>query len=148
MRRTLIALMTGSLLMLSAVAAQAQTPSATDGTGTPQTGQMRQKRNRQPNPARQQLRTSLTEAQKAQFKQLHEQNQAAINTILTDVQKAQLNTAIAQGQSRRQAMSSLNLSAEQKAQIKQLAQSRREQAKNILTPEQQQLLKNRAPRNQ
>lgn len=147
MRRTLIALMTGSLLMLSGAAVYAQTPTP-DGTGTPQTGQLRQKRNRQPNPARQQLRNSLTEAQKAQFKQLHEQNKAAIENILTEAQKAQLNTAIAQGKSHRQAMSSLNLSAEQKAQIKQLAQSRREQAKNFLTPEQQQLLKNRAPRNQ
>jgi protein CpxP len=78
---------------------------------------------------------NLTDAQKAQIKQIHEATKQKIDAILTPDQKAQMQTARQQHQKPK-----LNLTDAQKAQIKTIRQAAQSQIKAILTPDQQQKL--------
>ncbi len=80
-----------------------------------------------------QNKLNLTDAQKAQIKQIHESTQKQINAILTPDQQAQKQQARQQ-----HTRSKLNLSADQKAQIKKIRQVAESQIEALLTPAQQQ----------
>jgi len=94
---------------------------------------------------------NLTQAQKDQMKQLHQQTRQKIEAVLTPQQLEQYKTArqnrrsqrqngngaansSSQGQARRQGIfATLNLSEAQKTQIRQIKQSSKEQRNGILT---------------
>jgi protein CpxP len=78
---------------------------------------------------------NLTDAQKAQIKQIHESSEQQINAILTPDQQAQKQ----QGRQQHQ-RTKLNLSDDQKAKIKAIRQGADSQIQALLTPAQQQQL--------
>jgi len=78
---------------------------------------------------------NLTDAQKAQIKQIHSSTETQINAILTPEQQAQKQQARLQ-----HTRPQLSLSADQKAKIKAIRQNGQSQIKAVLTPEQQQQL--------
>ena len=89
---------------------------------------------------------NLTDAQKAQMKQIQESSRQQIDAILTTEQKEQIRTARQQRQK-----PNLNLSEDQKAKLKAIQENSKSQMDAILTPEQKQKLQEmRAshPRNQ
>ena len=93
---------------------------------------------------------NLTDAQKAQMKQIREQTQAKIVALLSSDQQKQFK-ATNQGrhESPMKGLRSLNLSAEQKQQVKEILNTQRQQFQAILTPEQQAKMKqHRASTNQ
>jgi Spy/CpxP family protein refolding chaperone len=77
----------------------------------------------------------LTDAQKAQIKQIEDSSRQQIDTIYTPQQKEQLRTAQQQHQK-----PNLNLSAEQTAQLKAIHQNVEKQIQAVFTPEQLQQL--------
>jgi len=77
----------------------------------------------------------LTDAQKAQIKQIEDSSRQQIDTIYTPQQKEQLRTAQPQHQK-----PNLNLSAEQTAQLKAIHQNVEKQIQAVFTPEQLQQL--------
>ncbi len=84
---------------------------------------------------RQQFNTVLTPEQRQQVRQNVEQRHpqlaavhSQIKAVLTPEQQTQLQTALEAGQLPREAMASLNLSADQKAQIKTILRSAHQQA--------------------
>ncbi|MBD2576108.1 P pilus assembly/Cpx signaling pathway, periplasmic inhibitor/zinc-resistance associated protein [Oscillatoria sp. FACHB-1406] len=99
---------------------------------------------------------NLTDAQKAQMQQIHQEERSQIEAILTDAQKAQLQSERAnrqQGQAgeRRQPpqaganggrppspFASLNLTDEQRSQIEAIRRATKEKMDAVLTPEQRQ----------
>ena len=85
---------------------------------------------------------NLTDAQKAQMKQIREQTKAKIVTLLSADQQTQFKAA-SQGthESSMKVLRSLNLSKEQKQQIRQIMRDGRQQIQAILTPEQQAKMK-------
>lgn len=90
---------------------------------------------------------NLTDAQKAQAKQIGEQTQAQILAVLTPEQQEKFKSA-SQGQQFR-VLRSLNLSAEQKQKIREIQRNQRQQFQGILTPEQKaKLQQNRSSRRQ
>lgn len=92
---------------------------------------------------RQKLNLNLTEAQKAELKQIRQSTQAQIQAVFTSEQKAQIEAAKQQGQKPRQYMSSLNLTAEQKARIREIRQESKKKMDAVLTAEQRQQLQER-----
>lgn len=78
---------------------------------------------------------NLTDAQKAQMKQIHDSTRQQIDAILTSDQKEQMRLAKQQRQ-----RPNLNLSADQKAKIKQIRQNAKSQMDALLTAEQKQKL--------
>jgi Spy/CpxP family protein refolding chaperone len=101
---------------------------------------------------------NLTEAQKAQLKQIRESARSQIDAILTPEQKAQLDAAKQQrqqrqpgeqGQSRQQGQkprgkwAALNLTADQKARIQAVRQDAKQKMNAVLTAEQRQQLEQR-----
>ena len=89
---------------------------------------------------------NLTDAQKAQMKQIRESSRQQMDAIFTPEQKEQLRTAREQRQK-----PNLNLSEAQKAQLKAIRENTKSQMDAILTAEQKQKLQEiRAahPRNQ
>ncbi len=78
---------------------------------------------------------NLTDAQKAQMKQVRESAKQRMDTILTSEQKAQLQAARQQRQ-----RPNLNLTEAQKAQMKAVREDTQRQIEAILTPEQRQKL--------
>ncbi|OCR00804.1 hypothetical protein BCD67_24035 [Oscillatoriales cyanobacterium USR001] len=78
-------------------------------------------------------RLNLTDAQKAQIKQIRESSRQQMDAILTPEQKEQLRTARQQKQK-----PNLNLSEDQKAKLKALRENSKAQIDAILTPEQKQ----------
>ncbi len=85
---------------------------------------------------------NLSADQKAKLEQIHQAEQAQMDSILTTEQKAQLQTARDNRTNPRQVFDSLNLTAEQKTKIQELRRSTREQMDAILTAEQRQQLQN------
>lgn len=83
---------------------------------------------------------NLTEQQKAQMKQIHEQTKSQIQAVFTPDQASKLEAAKGQKGNRRELMSSLNLTADQKARMKSIKQSSKDKMMAILTPAQQQQL--------
>ncbi|WP_339384986.1 Spy/CpxP family protein refolding chaperone [Iningainema tapete] len=85
---------------------------------------------------------NLTEAQKAQMKQIREQSQAKITALLSPEQQAQFKDA-AQGknESPMRVIRNLNLSETQKQQVREIIRAQRQQFRAILTPEQQEKMK-------
>ncbi|MBF2027836.1 MAG: P pilus assembly/Cpx signaling pathway, periplasmic inhibitor/zinc-resistance associated protein [Oscillatoriales cyanobacterium C42_A2020_001] len=83
---------------------------------------------------------NLTDAQKAQMKQMREQTQAQIEQILTAEQKAQLQSLKQSGGKMRGGWQSLNLSEAQKQQIRQIRENAQQSMQSILTAEQRALL--------
>lgn len=85
---------------------------------------------------------NLTDAQKAQMKQIREQSQAKIVALLSSDQQKQFKAAN-QGshESPMKVLRSLNLSAEQKQQVYEIINAQRQQIQAILTPEQQAKMK-------
>ncbi len=87
---------------------------------------------------------NLTDAQKQQLRQIHEDTRSQIEGVLTPEQKAKLAEFKKQkpsGQNRenrQDIMSSLNLTDAQKAQIKQIRQQQKEKMDAVFTPEQKQ----------
>lgn len=102
------------------LAAHAQTPS----TVAPKAGQRLN-------------RLNLTDAQKAQLKQIRESTKSKIRAVLTTEQQTQFDAARQATGKRGGIMKSLNLTSDQKAQIKDIMKASREQMKSVLTPEQQ-----------
>ncbi|MEB3338767.1 MAG: Spy/CpxP family protein refolding chaperone [Leptolyngbyaceae bacterium] len=78
---------------------------------------------------------NLTDAQKAQMKQIREASRQKMDAVLTPAQKEQLQVAKQNKQK-----PNLNLSDEQKASIKAIRQESKRQMEAILTPEQIQKL--------
>ncbi|EKQ70200.1 P pilus assembly/Cpx signaling pathway, periplasmic inhibitor/zinc-resistance associated protein [Leptolyngbyaceae cyanobacterium JSC-12] len=83
---------------------------------------------------------NLTDAQKAQMKQMREQTQAQIEQILTPEQKAQWQSMKQNGGKKPGRMQSLNLSEAQKQQIRQIRENAKQSMQSILTPEQRAIL--------
>jgi protein CpxP len=85
---------------------------------------------------------NLTDAQKAQMKQIREQTQTKILGILSSDQQQQFKTATQgkHGASMRE-LKSLNLSDTQKQQVRDIMTAQRQQINAILTPEQQAKMK-------
>jgi periplasmic protein CpxP/Spy len=83
---------------------------------------------------------NLTEQQKAQMKQIHEQTKSQIQAVLTPDQASKLEAAKGQKGNRRELMSSLGLTEDQKARMKSIKQSSKDKMMAILTPAQQQQL--------
>lgn len=95
------------------------------------------------------LKLNLTDAQKAQMKQIRESTRAKIEAVLTDEQKVQLRTAMQQQGKDRQAFRNLNLTDDQQAKIRAIRQESRKQMDEVLTPEQRaQLQQQRQTRQQ
>jgi periplasmic protein CpxP/Spy len=103
----------------------------------------------QPNAEMQQLRKmgkgmanlNLSDAQKAQMKQIKDESKAAIANLLNPDQKAQWETLKQSGQrggwkKGEGAMKALNLSETQKAQIKQIRETAKQKMEAILTADQ------------
>jgi periplasmic protein CpxP/Spy len=83
-----------------------------------------------------QNRLNLTDAQKAQMRQIHEKYKPQMQSILTDEQKTQLQNAGADRNAQRKVWASL--SQDQKNQMKTLRQQEEAEENAVLTPEQQQ----------
>lgn len=83
---------------------------------------------------------NLTDAQKAQMKQMREQTKAQIEQILTPEQKAQLQSLKQSGGKMRGGWKSLNLSDAQKQQIRQIRENAKQSMQSILTEEQRNML--------
>lgn len=83
---------------------------------------------------------NLTDAQKAQMKQLRQETQAEIEQILTTEQRAKMQSLKQSGGKMRGAMKELNLSAEQKQQIRQIREKSQQKLQAILTDEQRALM--------
>ncbi len=115
-------------------------------TKTPPTAGQSQKRG---------VNLNLTEAQKAQLKQIREATRSQLEAILTPEQKAQLETAKQQrqqsqpgqqgqrGQKPRGMWAALNLTADQKTRIKAIRQDAKQKMDAVLTAEQRQQLEQR-----
>ncbi|MBO3458587.1 Spy/CpxP family protein refolding chaperone [Aetokthonos hydrillicola Thurmond2011] len=85
---------------------------------------------------------NLTDAQKAQMKQIREQTQTKIFGILSSDQQQQFKAATQgkHGASMRE-LKNLNLSDTQKQQVREIMTAQRQQINAILTPEQQAKMK-------
>ena len=85
---------------------------------------------------------NLTDAQKAQMKQIREQTKTKIAALLSPDQQTQFKAA-SEGshKSPMKVLRSLNLSKEQKQQVREIMSSQRQQMQAILTPEQQAKMK-------
>ncbi len=85
---------------------------------------------------------NLTDAQKAQMKQIREQTKTKIAALLSPEQQTQFKAA-SQGshESPMKVLRSLNLSKEQKQQAREIMRDQRQQIQAILTPEQQAKMK-------
>ncbi len=79
---------------------------------------------------------NLTEAQKAQLKQIGQSTRSQIQAVLTPQQQEQMKQVRAQREKLRETVTSLNLTAEQKTKIREIMQSTRQQMEGVLTPEQ------------
>ena len=77
---------------------------------------------------------NLTDAQKAQIKQIQVETRQKINAVYTPEQQEKLSTA-----NRQRQRVNLNLSPDQKARIQAIQQDAKRQMQGILTPEQQKL---------
>ncbi len=85
---------------------------------------------------------NLTDAQKAQMKDIRAQTKAKVIAILTPEQQAQYKTATADAPgSSMKVLQTLNLTDTQKQQIKDIVQGQRQSIQGILTPEQQAKMK-------
>ncbi|MBR8839773.1 MAG: Spy/CpxP family protein refolding chaperone [Stigonema ocellatum SAG 48.90 = DSM 106950] len=89
---------------------------------------------------------NLTDAQKAQMKQIREETQRKIVGILSSDQQKQFKDAT-QGNHKLpiKLLFSLNLSAEQKQKVRELLRAQRQKIQAILTPEQQAKIKQHRP---
>jgi periplasmic protein CpxP/Spy len=95
----------------------------------------------------------LTDAQKAQMKEIGRNTRAQIEALLTPEQKEKLQAAMQARQAQRQAgqrqagqrprkdFADLNLTDAQKTQMRQIRESSKKQMQAILTPEQQEKFK-------
>jgi len=85
---------------------------------------------------------NLTDAQKAQMKQIREQTSAKIVGLLSSDQQKQFKAANQGGhESPMKELRSLNLSADQKQKVREILSTQRQQIQAILTPEQQAKMK-------
>jgi Spy/CpxP family protein refolding chaperone len=83
---------------------------------------------------------NLSEEQKQQLRQIHEETRAQMQALLTPEQQEQFNTAMQNRQGSRSGKTALNLSEEQKAQMRQIMEAKKSRMQAILTPAQQQQL--------
>ncbi len=79
---------------------------------------------------------NLTEAQKAQLKQIGQSTRSQIQAVLTPQQQEQMKQVRAEGQKMREMVKDLNLTADQKTKIRDIMQASRQQMEAVLTPEQ------------
>jgi len=80
---------------------------------------------------------NLTDAQKAQMKDIRAQSKAKVIAILTPEQQTQFKTGTADAPgSSMKALRALNLTDTQKQQVKDILQAQRQSIQGILTPEQ------------
>ncbi len=89
------------------------------------------------------INLNLTDAQKAQLKQIRESTRSQIDAILTSEQKAQLAAAKQQrqqGQKPQKNWAALNLTAEQKTQMRAIRADAKQKMNAVLTAEQRQQL--------
>ncbi|QZZ19134.1 hypothetical protein J5X98_17165 [Leptothermofonsia sichuanensis E412] len=149
MEKKLSLLVPGAIaLILSAtpiLPSRAQSPDPIPGTRTEKPG---------PRQGKWGADLNLTEAQKAQMKQIRESTHAQIEAVLTEEQKAQLQSARQQRQANRQQgqtarqpgqkrggmFANLNLSEEQRTRIRSIREESRRQMDAVLTAEQRQML--------
>lgn len=149
MKKKLSLLVPGAIaLILSAtpiLPSRAQSPGPIPGTRTEKPG---------PRQGKWGADLNLTEAQKAQMKQIRESTRAQIEAVLTEEQKAQLQSARQQRQANRQQgqtarqpgqkrggmFANLNLSEEQRTRIRSIREESRRQMDAVLTAEQRQML--------
>ena len=79
----------------------------------------------------------LSDSQKAQIKQIHQETREQMQKIITPEQEQAFKTAIQNHQGFKAARQAMNLSDQQKSDLKQIRKSSRDQIKAVLTPEQQ-----------
>ncbi|MBO3463781.1 Spy/CpxP family protein refolding chaperone [Aetokthonos hydrillicola Thurmond2011] len=79
----------------------------------------------------------LSDAQKAQIKQIHQQTREQSKQVITPDQEQAFKTAMQNRQGFKAARQAMNLTEDQKSQLKQIWQSSREQINAVLTPDQQ-----------
>ena len=88
-------------------------------------------------------RLNLTDAQKAQMKQLREETKARIEAILTPEQRAQMQSAQpgpGGGKKRGGQWKNMNLTEAQKQQMQQIREETKQKMEAILTPEQKAMM--------
>jgi periplasmic protein CpxP/Spy len=87
---------------------------------------------------------NLTDAQKAQLKQIRTETRTQMEAVLTDSQKAQIKTMKeSRGQANRQkgGWKQLGLTDAQKTQLKQIRESAKSRSEQVYTPAQKELIK-------
>lgn len=87
------------------------------------------------------MQLNLTDAQKAQMKQIGENTRSQIAAVLTNEQRAQWEAAKQQGGKSRQAYQALNLTDDQKARIRSIKQASKQEMDKVLTQEQRDQLR-------
>ncbi|MGM3304412.1 Spy/CpxP family protein refolding chaperone [Anabaena sp. WFMT] len=84
---------------------------------------------------------NLTNSQKAQIKQIREENNSRILALLSDDQRREVQTnSNGRNKLSMRKLRSLNLSAEQRQEINQITRDQRQQIQEILTPKQRQMM--------
>jgi Spy/CpxP family protein refolding chaperone len=116
------ALAVGGVVVPHLVSAQSTSPNSTPLTRKHQRGDLWKQLN-------------LTDAQKQQFKTIHENTRQQIQSVFTDEQRAKLEAARQSGD-RKGVMKSLNLTDAQKQQIRDIRKKSYEQMQALLTAEQ------------
>ena len=79
----------------------------------------------------------LSDDQKEQIKQIHQQTRQQIKQIIHPDQQQAFKDAMQNHQGFKAARQAMNLTDDQKSQIKQIMESSREQINSVLTPDQQ-----------
>jgi periplasmic protein CpxP/Spy len=91
-----------------------------------------------------QKQLNLSEAQKAQLKQIHTETRAQMEAVLTDSQKAQIKTmkeSRGQGDRQKGGWKQLGRTEAQKTQIKAIREAAKSKSDLVFTPEQRELMK-------
>jgi Spy/CpxP family protein refolding chaperone len=122
MKRQLISLLTGSLVLVASVVAIL--PVHADPLEMPMLSGI-----------------ELSQEQEDQLAAARQQVRSQLEAITTPEQQQQFRAALEQGQGLRAAIAAMDLSSEQRTQVRQVFQASRSQFSEILTPEQRQQLR-------
>ncbi|HEY9646756.1 MAG TPA: Spy/CpxP family protein refolding chaperone [Chroococcidiopsis sp.] len=79
---------------------------------------------------------NLTESQRTQLEQIHQNTRTQIENLLTEQQRQQVRSAIESGSNPREAMRAANLTTEQRDQVRSIMEAAREQSQSVFTDEQ------------
>jgi periplasmic protein CpxP/Spy len=134
MLRQLLSVAAGAMLLSTPVLMSTQAQAAPSGDRTEKSAQWKQFRKE----------LNLTEAQKAQLKQIRTETRAQMEGILTDSQKAQIKTmkeSRGQGDRQKGGWKQLGLTENQKNQLKKIREEAKAKSDLIFTPEQKELMK-------